>query len=62
MIISAKYLDDHYFKNKFYASVGGVPLAIVNEMETEMMRLLNYHCPASERLFEVYLNKLKEYG
>lgn len=30
MIISTKFLDDQYYKNKYYATVGGVQLNILN--------------------------------
>jgi len=26
IVISAKFVDDRFYKNKYYASVGGVPL------------------------------------
>ena len=33
-VLSVKYIDDLYFKNSFYANVGGVPLKVLNELET----------------------------
>ena len=29
-VVSAKYLDDIYYKNSFYASVGGVNVKVLN--------------------------------
>ena len=31
-IVSAKYLDDVYYKNSFYANIGGVTVKILNEL------------------------------
>lgn len=33
MAISAKYLDDFYYKNSYYANIGGIGLKLLNEME-----------------------------
>lgn len=32
-VVAAKYLDDFFYKNSFYANVGGVPLRLLNELE-----------------------------
>lgn len=29
-VVAAKYLDDFYYKNSFYASVGGVNVKVLN--------------------------------
>lgn len=42
VLLSAKFLDDHYFNNAFYAKVGGVSTAELNRLEVEMLRLLNF--------------------
>ena len=31
-VVSAKYLDDFFYKNSFYANVGGVPLILLNSL------------------------------
>jgi hypothetical protein len=31
-VLSAKTVDDFYYKNSFYASVGGVTLAVMNQI------------------------------
>jgi hypothetical protein len=33
-LVAAKYIDDLYYKNSFYATVGGVTLKVLNELET----------------------------
>jgi hypothetical protein len=42
-VVSAKYLDDFFYKNSFYANVGGVTLKIMNELESEFMLLINFN-------------------
>jgi len=31
-VVSAKYLDDFFYKNSFYANIGGVSLKVLNEL------------------------------
>lgn len=33
IVIAAKFVDDKFYKNKYYASVGGIPLTTLNELE-----------------------------
>lgn len=32
-MIAAKYLDDFYYKNDFYAKIGGIPPKDINLLE-----------------------------
>lgn len=60
IVISAKFIDDQFYKNNFYASVGGIPLATLNELEEKMLALLNYHCPIDSKIFNSYLLRLED--
>ena len=51
IVISAKFVDDQFYKNKYYASVGGMTLSTLNELEETMLDLLNYHCPIDLEIF-----------
>ena len=42
VMLSAKFFDDHYFKNAFYAKVGGVPCSEINSLEVEFLFLINF--------------------
>ena len=42
VLLSAKFLDDHYYNNAFYAKVGGVTTAELNRLEVEMLGLLAF--------------------
>jgi hypothetical protein len=33
MVIATKYFDDFYYKNTFYAKLGGITTELLNEME-----------------------------
>ena len=39
---TAKLIDDECYNNNYWASVGGVSLPHLNELEVELMRLLNF--------------------
>jgi hypothetical protein len=38
-VIAAKYLDDEYYKNTYYASIGGIPVAELNSLEVIIISL-----------------------
>jgi hypothetical protein len=42
VLLSAKFLDDHYYNNAFYAKVGGVSTGELNRLEVEMLQLLGF--------------------
>lgn len=57
VLISAKFLDDRYFNNAFYAKVGGVSTAELNRLELEMLQLLDFQLSATpEQLVAVLLD------
>lgn len=61
ILISAKYLDDFYYKNSYYATVGGLPLPTICELEVEFLTLLNYDCSAQVDTFHNYLERLETF-
>ncbi len=40
MVMAIKFYDDYYYRNEYYAKIGGVALNEFNELEREF--LLNY--------------------
>ncbi|KAF6263695.1 cyclin-domain-containing protein [Scenedesmus sp. NREL 46B-D3] len=57
VLISAKFLDDRYFNNAFYAKVGGVSTAELNRLELEMLQLLDFQLSVTpEHLVAVLLD------
>ncbi len=51
VMIMAKYMDDHFFNNKFYAKVGGIPTSELNQLEVEFLKLSDYKIAVSEKQF-----------
>lgn len=42
-LVSAKLLDDECYNNTYWASVGGVSLSHLNQLEVEAMCLLDFN-------------------
>lgn len=42
LMIGAKFLDDRFLSNRFYAEVGGVTLQELNAMEVAMLKRLGW--------------------
>jgi hypothetical protein len=36
-MVAAKYIDDFYYKNEYYAKIGGISREEVDSLEIEMM-------------------------
>ena len=58
VMLSAKFFDDHYFKNAFYAKVGGVPCSEINVLEVEFLFLINFSLHVSPDNYSRYYNEL----
>jgi len=58
VMLAAKFFDDQYFNNAFYAKVGGVPPLEMNSLELEFLFSINFslHVPAD--LYEKYNQEL----
>ncbi len=57
-VVSAKYLDDFFYKNSFYANVGGVSLKVINELEAEFVALIGFNAHVEEETFASCLDRL----
>lgn len=42
VMLAAKFFDDQYFKNRYYAQVGGIPCAEINSLELEFLFSINF--------------------
>jgi hypothetical protein len=58
-VVAAKYLDDFFYKNSFYANIGGVPLKVINELEAEFMALIGFNAHVTDDTFAAYLDRLE---
>lgn len=41
-MLAAKFFDDQYFNNAYYAKVGGVPCHEINSLEVEFLFMINF--------------------
>jgi hypothetical protein len=60
-MVSAKYLDDFYYCNDFYAKVGGIGKEDMNMLELELMRAFDFSFYIAEDEFYSYLTRLRNY-
>ena len=58
IMLAAKFFDDHYFKNGFYAKVGGVPCNEMNSLEVEFLFLLNFSLHVPPETYKKYYVEL----
>lgn len=54
MTLAAKFQDDEFYTNSFYAKVGGIQLEEMNSLELKMLQLLDYKLFVTPAEFEVY--------
>lgn len=62
MMIAAKFQDDVFYANSFYARVGGLQVAELNGLEREMLRLLDYRLFVSPAEFEIFRKMMNSAG
>ncbi|CAH0518729.1 unnamed protein product [Peronospora belbahrii] len=58
VVLAAKFFDDHYFNNAYYAKVGGIPCPEMNELEVEYLLLINFSLHVSSETYARYYNEL----
>ncbi|GIX64554.1 cyclin2 related protein [Babesia caballi] len=54
VMLAAKFSDDVYYSNKFYAQVGGVSVSEINLLEAQFLRMLNFQLYVSTIEYESY--------
>ncbi|OQR81619.1 hypothetical protein THRCLA_11547 [Thraustotheca clavata] len=58
VVLAAKFFDDQYFNNAYYAKVGGVPGSEMNELEVEFLLLTNFSLHVTSETYSRYYNEL----
>ncbi len=61
IVLAAKYNDDEYFKNKYYAKVGGIKIEELNALEIAFCMDSRFSFFVSPEQFSVYVEKLNDY-
>lgn len=54
MMLAAKFQDDVFYANSFYAKVGGLRVQELNNLEAKMVQLLDFRLCISPEEFELY--------
>jgi hypothetical protein len=58
VMLAAKFFDDHYYNNAYYARVGGLPCSEINALELEMLFSCGFSLHISSEEFEKYFFEL----
>lgn len=58
IMVAAKFFDDLYFNNAFYARVGGIPTRELNDLEVDFLLRVNFSLRVAPAEFEHYNNEL----
>jgi hypothetical protein len=62
MVVSTKYWDDEFYKNSYYARVGGLPVVELNKLEADLCFELNFELSVDPRLFAQYYHELAKHS
>ena len=58
VLLAAKFYDDSYYNNAYYAKVGGVPVAEMNGLELEFLFFVQFSLHVTPDVFMKYRNEL----
>eukprot|EP00164_Ancoracysta_twista_P007516 GFYU01010676.1.p1 GENE.GFYU01010676.1~~GFYU01010676.1.p1 ORF type:complete len:178 (-),score=28.89 GFYU01010676.1:209-742(-) len=58
IMVAAKFFDDNYYNNAYYARVGGVPTTELNSLELEFLFLINFSLHVPSDIFQKYREEL----
>jgi len=62
VMLAAKFFDDQYFNNAYYAKVGGVPVNEMNSLEVELLFRLNFSLHVTSDAFKKYKMELSHHA
>mmetsp|Transcript_1137 Transcript_1137/g.2474 ORF Transcript_1137/g.2474 Transcript_1137/m.2474 type:complete len:237 (+) Transcript_1137:165-875(+) len=58
IMVAAKFLDDFYYSNEFWAKIGGVPNSELNTLELEFLFLTNFELHVKRETYDGYREEL----
>jgi hypothetical protein len=58
VMLAAKFFDDQYFNNAYYAKVGGVPCSEMNSLELEFLFSINFSLHVPGEVYNRYRAEL----
>eukprot|EP00301_Raphidiophrys_heterophryoidea_P006762 c12700_g2_i3.p1 GENE.c12700_g2_i3~~c12700_g2_i3.p1 ORF type:complete len:175 (+),score=34.01 c12700_g2_i3:490-1014(+) len=59
VMLAAKFFDDRYYNNAFYARVGGIPTPELNNLEVEYLFMINFSLVVETEEYERYRKELE---
>ncbi|KAK4476455.1 hypothetical protein RD792_015609 [Penstemon davidsonii] len=59
VMVSAKFMDDIYYNNAYYAKVGGISTAEMNFLEVDFLFGLGFHLNVTPNTFHTYCSYLQ---
>jgi hypothetical protein len=62
VMLAAKFFDDMYFNNSYYAKIGGVPCAEMNALELEFLFLINFTLYVEPDSYNKYYSELRNHA
>ncbi|KAK8326712.1 hypothetical protein V6Z11_A11G134400 [Gossypium hirsutum] len=62
VMVAAKFIDDTYFNNAYYARVGGISTAELNRLEMKFLLSLDFRLQVSINTFRRYCLQLQKEG
>jgi hypothetical protein len=62
VMLAAKFFDDCYYNNAYYAKVGGVPCTEMNILELEFLFLIKFSLNVSSDIFQSYKQELMKHS
>ena len=60
--MAIKFSEDKYYKNDYYAKVGGIKINEMNNLEKEFLFLINFDLYVDSKTFEKFQMKLLNSG
>jgi len=57
-VLAAKFYDDKFLSNGYYAQVGGVSTREINRLEVQFLEMLDYRLVVSPQEFETHANSI----
>eukprot|EP00499_Haloplacidia_sp_CaronLabIsolate_P012247 CAMPEP_0196772278 /NCGR_PEP_ID=MMETSP1104-20130614/2147_1 /TAXON_ID=33652 /ORGANISM="Cafeteria sp., Strain Caron Lab Isolate" /LENGTH=255 /DNA_ID=CAMNT_0042142411 /DNA_START=173 /DNA_END=937 /DNA_ORIENTATION=+ len=62
VMLGAKFFDDQYYNNAYYARVGGVPTSEMNALEIEFLFLVNFSLHVTPEAYRNYFLELRNHA
>lgn len=59
ILVAAKFLDDLYYDNGYYAKIGGITTQEMNKLERDFLFLLDFRLQVTVSVFESYCSHLE---